>query len=500
MLFNKTITAADLRSHHINKHPYATDMEYTAVAKNLQKIITANVTGGFFNSAVIKELAIRLTLHLEDTVADAGVWKSFCTEHHNLYGRWLPFLWNSKKLPLDEVTPESCAFIIWMVLTSFDDTRYLNPLVPAVEALASVVYDYMNLVFEDVDINEEMLDDLYSNERLTDFYKMRDVLSWLADADGCYLSDWDTTVGAGKEEYETFRKYLSKESHITYQVRSILPFKEKVGPLALLPQEWYASMLKSHGKKSYAKMVREIAAKRFDTYLIQNCNNGVLTMKDVDGEVFAVEQESFGLGFDQRSPEHNLAITSFASYNGKWHVNGIAMFRSLTKDFDDVIKERRESVEGHERAKDFFEEMVKQNGNRRLYYFSRFEQMVDWFEENAPQRGMRKFFDGFPPYMKKRLKNILAFLPTDGDPEFSVDTCNFICDTHNPFYDRTEAKENGFDIIDETMSISGECIRFMIEHRMLQDFSFAGGDHIASHQLMQDNIDFVARYYRRGKY
>lgn len=58
-------------------------MEYVRVAKCLQKLITSLYRGEYINNEVAKDLAIRLTLHLEDTVAEAGVWRGFCTESIN---------------------------------------------------------------------------------------------------------------------------------------------------------------------------------------------------------------------------------------------------------------------------------------------------------------------------------------------------------------------------------------------------------------------------------
>lgn len=77
-LFKKTITLAELGKHHISHSAYFTDAEYLHVAHDLQKIIKKLNFMKMFGKGFNEDLAINLTLHLEDTVANAGLWRTFC--------------------------------------------------------------------------------------------------------------------------------------------------------------------------------------------------------------------------------------------------------------------------------------------------------------------------------------------------------------------------------------------------------------------------------------
>ena len=497
----QTITAADLRSHHINHRPYATDMEYVMVARNLYKVIKSLIHDRYVTPVVAKDLAIRLTLHLEDTVADAGVWRGFCTGHHRLYGRWLPFLWNNDDIALDVITPESCTFIVWMTFTNHDSLRYVSPLMPAISTLGKEMFRYLNGLFDDMTINEELTDDISSKLVLDDFYKMRDVLTWLCDPNGCYMSYWDVTMEGMAQEYKAAQQHLSQEKHITYQVRSVFPFKEKVGPLAILAQEWYADML--HGNadsniRRYAEVVRRMEFKRFDTYKIEKIKDNVFTLRGVDDKQIQILSAELGINPENMKEDTNMLISSFVFYNGKWESTGITALQHSGKEFKDVIKTHHDSVDNREREKEIYQRFIDKNKGQRIYYFRNFKEFTNWHDGIFMAEVSGKLFETFPKEMKQS-NQLLVYLPTDGGLEIAVDVCAPLHDKNNPFYGEKEAKDIGISYLDMDC-LRGECLRYMINSGMLRYLSFPGGDPEHSNKTAQENIDFLLRYYKRGLY
>lgn len=503
MANNKTIiTTSDLQSHHIGKRAYSTDAEYVALAQTLQEIIKEFVTNKLFTATVIKDLAIRLALHVEDVVADAGVWRSFCTEHKKLYKWRLPFNWDRRTMQMDQVSAESCAFIIWMTLSSYDKMRYVNPCSSLVLDLADEMYMFLTEVTGQLSINEEMLIDLYSDERLSDFYRMRAVLSWLGDPDGCYMSNWDLTRNRADDFRKTYKEYITKEDHLNYEVRSVSSIMGKVGPLALLPQEWYAIMLKSFkrmNRKDYAKKVQNIKLKRFDNYYVEDFKDGAFALRGLDGARFTVKQDSLGDGTIDWDPENRICISAFACYDGVWRSNGITLFCKYSDDFDKEVRKHRLSERSKKYASQIVEKVVEKNDGCRLFYFHDMDEMVRYFDLYLPNAGMPAYFSKFPDYIKNG-KNILCYVGEVGDMEFTLGTSPYLCDPHNPFYDEETSCRKSFDILENVKYIGPECIQYMIKNGHLGNLRFPGGDAMYSHMIAQENIDFLARFYRRNRY
>ncbi len=498
----KPITAVDFRSHHINHRPYASDMEYVRVAKQLQKLITLLSGGEYINKEVSKDLAIRLTLHLEDTVADAGVWRGFCMGHKRLYGTYMPFQWGECEVPLDEVSIQSCSFIIWMTLTNYDNMRYANPLMPAVDALGKVVYGYLDGVFDDITINEDMLDDMYSERVLGNFYKMRDVLSWLSDPEGCYMSFSNVTAEGYAQETEAYYRHLSQlGAHVNYHIRSTMPFKEKGGPLATLPQEWYADMLVSHEDGSVrkcAEWVRGIRFKDFDMYMVEAADEESVALRCLDKEEIKVCFADFGIDWSEFDEDANLVIGAFAWYKDCWHATGISSFQHFNGSFDDEIRKHLDSVESHKCVIGIYQKVIDKNNGQRLYYFHSFDDLKAWHDDIAKTKDRDKLFDKFPDHIRES-KELLVYLPTDGGMELARELCASICDDNNPFYDAAISEQESMYVLD-TDALRGECVRYIIGHGGFRNLSFAGDPPTESHAMAQANLDFLARYYRRSMY
>lgn len=501
-LFKRPIYAEDLKRHHIGGHVYSTDQAYAQVARNLEHLITRKTDAGTFAYDIIKTMAINLTLHLEDTVTDAGLWRSFCTVYHQLYSEWLPFGWGKKKQPLDEVTKESCKFIIWMTLAGNDDYRHVNPLMPGIDALAEEVFEFLNHIFEDVPINDEMLEDLYAEHTLSDFFNVRKVLSWITE--DSYLSDWDVTregLDACKRRYKTVFENINSHQ-LDYAARALHAVSEKVGPLALMPQRWYATMLRTYGErnlKTWAEKVAAIESKRFDAYYIEGMDKTTIKLRGVDNLPFSVSLDSISTDPSKFEEYHNILIGAFAKYNDEWLVNGMMTVTSTEKTVEEAVREHQESVEGHQRALEIFEAFVAKNHGQRLYYFADMKAVKDWMTNAIGLRGVEDMIKGMPGYLRNG-KQIIVFLPSDGDPEFCLHYTENINDPNNPYYKREVSREDCMLVIDDTGTFHGECIQYMIKHGMLSEALYYDTDVERGHRTYQDNIDFIARFMRRGGY
>ena len=89
-----------------------------------------------------------------------------------------------------------------------------------------------------------------------------------------------------------------------------------------------------------------------------------------------------------------------------------------------------------------------------------------------------------------------------GEPlAFVVGGAQCICDPRNPYYDRKNARNDALGVVVDGRQTPGVVARYLIAHGMLPDagINSARGDEYGR-RLLQDNIDFFARAYRREDY
>ena len=426
----------------------------------------------------------------------------FLLEHHKLYGKWLPFGWGDDEMPLDEVTLDSCKFIVWMTISNTHEWHHINPIMPHINDIAEAVFVYLIDVFYDIAINTEMLDQLYGDD--DDFYKVRNVLEWIAN--DSYLSDWDVTRDVLETHVKTLKQMFKNtfgEPWI-YGARAMSAFGSGVGPLALFPQEWYAAMLQTYEEKDCswkASLVSEMKFARFDKYFIDSSSEKIINVKDLDGNHYAIDRESLGAitGGKEIPSNYNLYVGMLVLYKGLWQINGISMITSTLKDYDEEKKKNLEYKDKHELAAKYFERFVQNHKNRRLYYFEDISAMEKWLRDEIKFKNASGFVKTLPNYMKKD-ERIIVFIPSDGDPEITVHDIESIKDPNNPYYNEQVSREVGFELINAIYSIRKECFHYLLDHGMLTDLSYRDYDPERGHKLFQENIDFIARFTRRAGY
>ena len=498
----KTITLADLRKHHIGHHPYPTDPDYLLIARNLQKIILKNVDTKPLGDDFAQTLAINLTLHLEDTVADAGLWRTFCTEHRRLYGRWLPFGWgDDDDMPLDEVTLGSCQFIIWMTLCDTKTCRSAHPMMPLITALAAHTFAYLDTVFCDVPINDDLLDDIYPDE--DDFIQDRTILEWLAI--DSYLSDWYVTRDTLEEHRDTLTEAFEDISsdQATYGARAMSAFGSKVGPLALLPQEWYAAMLRTNPEKDCKQRADTIAAIQhapFGAYIIENTDEKFINVQDFDGQHYAIQRFSFGPTLALQNLSHvNTFAGMMARYKGEWQANGMSTFLNSAADFEQEKKLYRQAQKLIRNNAKIINKYVDSRHGQRLYYFDNIPAITRWLKEDVQFEDVETLAEGFHDDLKQA-DTIVIYLAKDGSMPFTTNNADALKDPQNPFYDPQHGRDYGpYNL--ETNLFSGECIRYMLSRGIFADAAFNSPlSPQLNHTLFQQNIDFLARFTRRARY
>ncbi|MDR0891069.1 MAG: DUF3843 family protein [Mediterranea sp.] len=125
-----------------------TDEAYLELANFLVELFVSDQYG--IDSQM--DLVLKLTMYMEDCIADGGAWREFIRWHKEKYGRYLPFyeLSDDTYFP-DEINVEDVAFLLWAYDNPVEDF-IVDPLHPGLQDLARVVYGLLERFFEKLPI------------------------------------------------------------------------------------------------------------------------------------------------------------------------------------------------------------------------------------------------------------------------------------------------------------------------------------------------------------
>lgn len=140
-----------------------TDAWYLDCANRLLPLVSDSKLYADCLSEDCQNVALLLTLYLEDCVADGGNWRQFIHWHRESYGTYLPFYtlldeFSPDTYIEDEINVEDIAFILWgmnsPVGDDFDGIE--NPLDEDLLGFAHAIYDFLNESFEEAPISDHL--------------------------------------------------------------------------------------------------------------------------------------------------------------------------------------------------------------------------------------------------------------------------------------------------------------------------------------------------------
>ena len=148
-----------LRSHSRTRVT-STDGWYLRFADELFSLIASSRLYTDKTPEDIQNVAVLLTIYLEDSIANDGGWRRFSDLCYKLYDRNLPFYEIPADYVSDEINEVDIAFVLWKLNSNDDDEAVIaNPFDEKILELANNVYEAMDVVFEEAPICEIPSDD-----------------------------------------------------------------------------------------------------------------------------------------------------------------------------------------------------------------------------------------------------------------------------------------------------------------------------------------------------
>lgn len=486
------IPAVDIAKRHPLGMKCTTDEAYARFATNLADLLVKqNIQGFEGNNA--RELSIFLTLYYEDVVSDLGIWHSFTTRMHELYGRYLPFYdVDEAKYFRDEPNDVDVRFLIWYFISRNERGSIVAPDTLAIEYASEVVGKMMDEQFELMPVNEQLKHFFSNPEWARSFYNQRDIMKWFFFAN--YLTCNENALDIAMQQGMAFSRNMHCPTDIAFLISEcVAVYENKLMPLAMKAQEWMQMILEYNGRPEEAKKIGSQEYLPFDFYKVVEAERGKgIKFESIDGKKFEVLDEELGRLSDD-CYDKKTVFTLFVKYGNRYYIGTESSWAPDTASFDAERKQRkqlRSQCIANRRV------LISDNGGSPLFYFENGEQLKTFLREKVGMSLKRLEQIQLP---KDHTINYTVFVRQQDDNVcFYPNVAKYIKDEKNPYYDEEYAKQNTFSNL---FALDGAMVRYLIEKEMLPEATInCEGGEAEGKRLVHENFDFFARLMQGNLY
>lgn len=490
------IVAKDINYGHPMDMKSSTDMYYANVGNIMLRKASVLRVSESLSSSELHDIVVKIVLYFEDIICDGGLWRTFVGKHQELYGKPLPYYDIEGEYFADEPHVEDIRLLIWDVLSEQNLNEVVHPEEDIIMDLADAFYEVLEEEFENAPINEDMKCYYEEASFMGDFIKMRSVLQWLYNY--CYI----TRHKLNTDYFLEYNDHLSNMLHLEegdpramYASSNQVVFKAKVGMLALLPLEWLALLMEANGNRQHAETLRAVEFRDYELYLLEDFDNETIRLMSLKDEILTIRMDGYSHFDSMDLKELEGCVASFVKFKGEWQPNGMDSWGRFRESFLKRKDEQTRYKKGF--SEDHFKKIMKQTGGSPLVYLRDGEEVRRFLMDGI----------GFPKHLIQPSKlddetEIVAWVPDcDDGPFFSFGCTSAICDPRNPFYVKDEIGADSLELIVNPEVSEDTMARFLIEHNLLPDAAFDSRfGKERGKQLAQENLDFIARSYRRSFY
>lgn len=486
------ITAGDINKRHPRYLNCETDKQYAELAKEIYDVIYNELD--FMDDRQIKNASISLSLYFEDLHSGTHLFETFTKLYKEMFGRYVPF-YSSESADSPQARLDAMKFMIWHAIAAERNGMMLNPTNLGLANMAERLLNLWDERKDKIQPNEELADYLYAEETQDNANEVKMVLIWLSlySLFGRWYSNpnpKDDESGLGRLFGQATKETLdyANECHFVFRIQT--------WPLSLTPQQIYAEMIRiemDDPNDEIAESIEQIKAREYEMFQIAGSDLIGLTLKDFLGKTFWVDYNDFNGDARKMTNKHTHILASFINMNNRWELNGPSLWMNPSKKHYQMYLE--ELQQHHHWMNDYvgqYDEFIKKHHGERLYFFRNAKDYFKWTKEDLGMKDTE-----IPPEFEDIKEPMACFFENNGQT-----TCclNAKCIKHpnNPYYDKSYAEENSLAFIGNTTSCSPDMLLYMFEHRLLPDAMFndiRGRKH--GRQLMQENIEFMARCMRR---
>lgn len=482
--------AKDISLRHPMHVANFTDIEYADVANTVYYLIGNNVKD--ISDTARKEIAIKIALYLEDIVSDSGLWVWFVNKHKSLYGKELPFYDVGEDYYLGEPNLQDIQYLLWSGVMENRSASIINPETPALVNASLIVFEYVDSMFEQVPINEKLVETLYNADIYENFLLQRDMLKWVYL--DCYLTRGRFSDKYLEQQEEVFSSIMDgiDDSQAYYAAESTACYEFKTGPLALYPKEYLAGILRNRGMNSFGEKVENQEYNSVNIYKLESWNADNVVLLSTSGSHLSVRTSSFNVGIEKTLATESYCVGTFVRYDKEWYANGLNSWGNLGKPFDELSKKTDVPMIPEKE----FKALLKKTEGKRLFFARDIAEIKKIYNS---------FGIEFDPDMEidtKRFEYAVIFIHSNTNGICAVgNAARIVKSPDNPYYDHKLSVKEALSPIVNEKSFPGELVHFLIDNGLLPDAALNSihGPR-RGNALVQENMDFMARFFRQDSY
>ena len=472
----------------------SSDFYYVNLARRLYEHIRANPLGRNSDPYWVAHTAANIALYLEDVVSELGQWRTFVKKHKELYGKYLPFYEvNEDEYYLDEINKQDICFLLWsQIMAGKEEGMIVNPYNFYLLKLTEEVYKVLDKEFEKAPINNDKIKAL--QELLADGKHKVSTYTFLmgrATSSFIMLLDYEIASNQAINHLKPILREDMTESTLRWLVDTQRILHEKSCLLAMKSAEWLCAFLHETGNEECARVVSEMKILPLSYYLLKSYDDTTMVLQSIEGEEYSIDRNSFEPIMEQLMTVNKVCLAQLICLEGKWTAYGSSSWYTD----ENVFTSYKEASElDAKRKKEVYDKVMEHNGGYPVAYFKDLEAMNHWLVDELH----------LPPYMKEEDEKNIANLAFFVSPKSYIILnwgATTLKDSRNPLYQVSVASERQMRLLCSPHISSPEFFEFMLEHGMLTDAALAsvekGQD---GKKLVQDNLDFIARFMRQACY
>lgn len=220
-----------------------TDKYYLKIANMLAKEWDSSSYLKEVPEEIRHNVILGITGYYQDIIADAGIWRSFCSLNKSLYGRYLPIIDIDSDYVESELNEIDIQFLIWYIIEcNSDEYGLLSPDNQEVKDLAGLFYNILDKYYESspvpVEYNLIMDVDLSNYDNMQGIYDLSYWLFW-----NSYLMR-HAAVPTFRQSMLEAREIINANPNpedarpLLADLNQRIMIENPTGPLALFINEW----------------------------------------------------------------------------------------------------------------------------------------------------------------------------------------------------------------------------------------------------------------------
>ncbi|MDR1454302.1 MAG: DUF3843 family protein [Tannerella sp.] len=470
------------------------------------------------------QLACILTAYFEDVISETGLFRTFTERHGELYGKALPFYDTGQEYYPDEINLYDLYFLAWHALSRWgkeDGIGIFDPFFRDgnhTEAIREI-YDLFDSEFENTPQNEHMQQYL----RLSPGAGAGDIRERLDFLSGkCYLHFIEHAAFTdslaeraeqriGEAGEANFAESVREQEMVFYDLSVNYLFNHHFSLLAQRASDELAHL--TGREHPLYPLLKSLSARKTGNFLFREKKETEYIVEHISsGTRINMSKEFFTLDSEQIIPDHTCVAMGVVKWGDVWQQMGSAFLFDYSQKretdpagasaFDDLEKKK---LLVRETEADF----LQITHGRRIAFLKNAEELCDLYnrflnirfpkaEEVEKTKQMKaELLTDIRRTMKGKDGPVVFFInPETGVEYYFGDIIAAIADPDNAYY--IPGKEYVLEILFFDSGVSREFVNYLIENSLVAFIdSEAPGMEVS---VMQDNRDFLLRYYRQQNY